>query len=362
MTRPESNDLPPRILFVTRKWAPAMGGMERYSQRLVEQLRMIEPVECIALPGRADGQPPSPLALLTFPFAVLRSWLARRSDPPVVLHLGDLALWPLGLLARTTARRTRVAISLHGTDAGYHRRRTWRGAAYRFYLRLGARMLRDAVLIANSRATADAAGEAGWRTRAIVPLATDMQEPNLRPEGTAHLLFAGRLIPRKGLLWFVREVLPLLPKSIRLRVAGARWDAAEGAALNDPRVDYLGILTPPALATAYATASCVIVPNIDLHDGEFEGFGLVAPEAAAAGGIVVAAALDGIFEAVRDGETGFLVASGDAREWADRIMDIANWDASRRADFVARSRKSIATHYSWDRVARQTMETYGIDR
>ena len=47
-----------RVMFITRKWPPAVGGMETWSVRLAEELARIGPVEVVALPGRADRRPP----------------------------------------------------------------------------------------------------------------------------------------------------------------------------------------------------------------------------------------------------------------------------------------------------------------
>jgi glycosyltransferase involved in cell wall biosynthesis len=344
----------PDVLFLTRKWAPAIGGMETYSLRLSECLGKLAQVEVVALPGRADGSPPSPLALLAFPLTAVSRWLRRRTRPDVV-HLGDMALWPLGLLARGT---TRVALSAHGTDVAYHRRGGLKGTLYGAYLRLGARVLRRARVIANSRATAKVAAETGWISSAVVPLATDVsgEAHDVTHDGT--LLFVGRLVKRKGCGWFVREVLPLLPETIRLRVAGTGWHETEQAALADPRVKFLGPLRGQALAQAYASAMCVIVPNIDLPNGEYEGFGLVAPEGAAAGGVVLAAASGGLTDAVLDGETGLLIPAGDAQAWARTILKVAGWPQDQRRAFIARAARRAREHYSWDRVARQTLAAY----
>jgi glycosyltransferase involved in cell wall biosynthesis len=341
------------ILFVTRKWAPAIGGMETYSLRLSQCLSELAPVEVVALPGRADGRPPSAAALLGFPFKVAARWLRRKR--PQVLHLGDMAIWPLGLLAKLSGRRTCIVLSAHGTDVAYHRRGGIKGRLYGAYLKLGARLLRGATVIANSRATARVAAETGWTRSEVVPLATDVS--GSAPDGShdGALLFVGRLVERKGCGWFVREVLPLLPATIRLKVAGTGWHESEQAALSDPRVEWLGPLRGAALVEAYASALAVVVPNIDLPNGEYEGFGLVAPEGAAAGGLVLAAASGGLVDAVIDGETGFLVPSGDAQAWAAKIIEVTGWPAEQRHNFACRAMAQARVHYSWRRVARETL-------
>ena len=346
-----------RVVFVTRKWAPAVGGMETYCLRLSEELARRTPLEVIALPGRSDGSPPGAAALLAFPFTAFARILAKRRGIAVI-HLADMAIWPLAVLAGLAAGRPRIVLSAHGTDVSYHRRRTWRGRLYGVYLRLGACLLGKATVIANSRATDTVLRETGWRSICVVPLGTDMTVPP--PEGThdGAILFAGRLVERKGFGWFARHVLPVLPAGTRLEVVGPVWHSGEAAALQLSGVTHRGNLHGAELASAYRNALCVIVPNIRVDSGEYEGFGLVAPEAAASGGLVLAADCDGLKDAVLDGETGFLLPSGDAAAWADKIGEVTAWNVEERRAFLARSTRRAQVHYSWTRVADATLETY----
>lgn len=346
----------PGILFVTRKWAPATGGMETYCLRLTEALAAHEPVEVLALPGRANGMPPGGLALIGFAFAALLRCLARRSAPRV-LHLGDMAIWPLAAPALIW-RDTVVAISAHGTDVSYPRSGGLKGKLYGAYLRLGARLLGSARILANSQATRKAAAETGWRNVAVVPLATDLARPT--PDGShdGSILFAGRLIELKGCSWFVREVLPLLPEGIRLKVAGTAWHTREAAALDHPRVDFLGALPQSELTVEYSRAMCVIVPNIEPANGQFEGFGLVGCEAASCGGVVLASRTGGISEAVVEGKTGLLLEPGDAPEWAKTIQGVSDWSPQQRHRFVSEAQATAQARYSWPRVAEETLALY----
>lgn len=347
------------IVFITRKWAPATGGMETYSLRLTEHLAKHQRIDVIALAGQADGMPPRARHLLGFPFTVLRR-LWQRAKRPDVIHLGDMALWPLGLACH---RFTRLVISAHGTDVAYHRRGGLRGRLYGAYLRIGARLLRGkAQIIANSQATRDVTAQTGWRDIAVVPLASDFAAvtatTNTAPSRT--ILFAGRLVKRKGCAWFIRNVLPLLADDITLEVAGTVWDEDERAALEHPNVHFLGALDAATLARKYAHALCVVIPNIDAKNGEYEGFGLIAPEAAAAGGVVLAADHGGLRDAVIDDKTGLLVATGDAQSWAARIGDVAQWSSEQRAAFSTKASASARQHFTWERVARQSYSFYGL--
>ena len=347
----------PDIMFVTRKWAPATGGMETYCVKLSEALARLEPIEVIALLGRPNGMPPGAFALFGFPITVLARYLKRRKQPRVV-HLGDMAIWPLAIPALLW-HNTSIVLSAHGTDIVYGLRKHWRGRLYKFYLSLGARLLRRAKIIVNSHATAQAVHTAGWPAPKIVPLATDLH--GICPEvtlGQQTILFAGRLIERKGCAWFIEYVLPHLPDGMKLDVIGTGWEEKEIAALDNPSVTYRGRVSADELHAAYASALCVVLPNIPVESGDFEGFGIIAPEAAAAGGIVLAARSGGLTDAVLDGETGFLLPAGDANAWLDKIAEVSRWDAAKRSSFSRRARAVAAENFNWDRVARETRAAY----
>ena len=346
-----------RVLLITRKWKPAIGGMETYSVRLSEELSDHVQIRVIALHGRADGSPPSMTSLLSFPFVVLFSWLLRTKRPEII-HIGDMAIWPFSLLGWLSSKHPKIILSAHGTDVSYHRRGGIRGSLYGLYLRLGASILRSSTVIANSNATAKVLKETGWQNSVVIPLATDLNRDRETDGHKGRLLFAGRLMKLKGLSWFVENVLPLLPQKIELDVAGTIWDEHEAKALDDPRVTFLGPLNQPDLTEAYQKALCVVVPNISVISGEYEGFGLVAPEAASSGGVVIAARCDGLVDAVIDGETGFLVQQGNEALWASKILEIASWSDASRTEFTRLAQDTAKEIYSWPRVADETVEVY----
>ena len=70
-------------------------------------------------------------------------------------------------------------------------------------------------------------------------------------------------------------------------------------------------------------ADLFVQPNIHVY-GDMEGFGLVNVEAAVRDLPVLAADIEGIPDAVVDGETGWLVTSQDAPRWRlrlDRLLE-----------------------------------------
>jgi phosphatidyl-myo-inositol dimannoside synthase len=348
--------MPPAIWFLSRKWPPAMGGMETYAHRLAAELEACGTLRRSVLPGRPNGAPPSVLRLMAFGLATAMRLLATWS-PADVVHVSDMASWPLAFAAGLRSRRTALVLSAHGTDVSYPRRGGLRGRAYGAYLRLGARFLPRAAVIANSAATAEAAARFGFDKVAVVRLGADAG-PVRTPVSRTRVLFAGRVLPMKGCGWFVREVLPRLPEDMTLAVAGTLCDAKEAELLDRPRVEYLGRLDPADLRAAFAGALCVVVPNVPRHDGLFEGFGLVALEATAAGGVVLAADHGGLRDAVVDGTTGLLLPPGDAAAWADAIVRVRRWSDAHRADFLRGAEAVVRRDYGWDRVACETAGVY----
>ncbi len=181
------------------------------------------------------------------------------------------------------------------------------------------------------------------------------------------LLFAGRLQPLKApdvVLRTARELIersPALADQLVVGVIGGQSGDGpdQPVALRrlagdlglDSVVRFEPALPRTELARWYAAASLVCVPSYS------ESFGLVAIEAQACGTPVVAAAVGGLPTAVRDGQTGWLVASHDPIAWA-RAIEYLLSDQSRLARMGRRAVRH-AGEFGWDRTARETLQVYG---
>jgi len=351
-----------RVLFVTRKWPPAVGGMETYALKLTEALASRTTLEVKTLPGKSDGTPPGMFSLAAFMLGCAALLRRRKVD---VVHVGDLVLWPLALVARWAGSAPRLAMTAYGLDLIYGRRNGILPWFYRRYLALGVRLIGQSVrIIAISSPTALLCREAGFNDVTVVTLGVDMPASTPPPPmgisgSRPFVLFVGRLVKRKGAAWFAREVLPLLPETLRLVVVGKCWDDQEMAALyGSERIDYHDFVSDDALLTLRREALVVIMPNIPSDGLDMEGFGLTALEAAADGGVLLASGIEGIVDAVMHGTTGFLLPAGDAPSWATKIAEVAAWPADRRASFIRGAQEAIAAHYAWGAVAERTLDAY----
>src|SRR5207342_292517 len=97
-------------------------------------------------------------------------------------------------------------------------------------------------VVANSRYTASLARQAGFRNVVVVnpPLpesaltrATEARDvAPLRAGFGRFVLCFGRLVPRKGAMWFAENVLPRLPADVGLLVAGPATRAEQADKLK----------------------------------------------------------------------------------------------------------------------------------
>ena len=174
--------------------------------------------------------------------------------------------------------------------------------------------------------------------------------------GTRILLTVGRLVPRKGVKWFVEHVMAKLPENVVYAIAGtgpdeqAIRDSIRAIGSAGTRVRLLGRVDDETRTALYTGADIFVMPNLPVG-GDMEGFGLVALEAATAGALVVASDLEGIRDAVLEDETGVLCPSGDAECFVARITTLLGDDAERARlaqQYATNARASFATDRMWD--------------
>lgn len=347
-----------RLLFVTRKFPPSVGGMEIYSFELDRAIRGLGVDVHLHAPRRPILGRPSLWQVAGF-FLGACLHLVRHGRRYDAVLIGDFAIASLAPVARLfTARGTRIGVALHGQDLYFMRRDSATARLYGAIARLVAGSGALDVAIANSGAIRREALSRGLRPVAVVPLATSPADVAATPRADPpRLVFAGRLIRYKGLSWFVEQVWPRLDPRLELHVAGEVWDEAERRCLEgDPRIRYLGKVEHAALPALRASAIACIMPNRPPEAGEQdEGFGLSALESAAAGTPVVAARTGGLPDAIVDGVTGFLVEPLDADGWVARLAEIAAWTQEQRARFAQAAREEVARSYNWALVARRTV-------
>lgn len=350
----------PRLLFISRKWPPAIGGMESYSVELAASLRERFDVDTLVLPGRDGGSPPGLIAYGLFALRALAHCIGRGRRYRFVVF-GDSLLLPAAIAHYLVAPKARRAVVVYGLDLVYGSRPGLLPRLYRLYFLLVVRLQRVfGRVVAISHYTAGLARDAGLHDVSVIhPSLPDspltraggdfVQVDPMFPGFARVVLCFGRLVPRKGAIWFARHVLPRLPEDVGLVVAGPATDPQQLSLLQSlPRVRYAGSVDAPTLAGLIRAADVVVMPNIRTPDAvDVEGFGLVAIETSSLGGRLLSSRMDGICDAVIDGVTGTLVEPGNVEAWVAAV--VGSLESLQRESPEHRSAVANATRAAYSR-------------
>jgi glycosyltransferase involved in cell wall biosynthesis len=169
-------------------------------------------------------------------------------------------------------------------------------------------------------------------------------------------LCVGRLIPIKGHVVLLRAFRQLLDRrpDARLDIAG-RGQLEHG--LKDlareldllGAVRFLGHVTP--IQRAIESSFAVVVPSLG------EGFGMVALEAMERARPVIAAAIGGLEDLVRENETGLLVPAGESQPLGEAMLALAA-DPAHAAAMGLEARRRALERFPEDRCTERTEEVY----
>jgi glycosyltransferase involved in cell wall biosynthesis len=170
--------------------------------------------------------------------------------------------------------------------------------------------------------------------------------------------FVGRLSHQKGLSYLVTAfaaVVQAVP-GVKLVVVG---DGPERAVL-ERELQERGLRDRALLLSAQArdrVFSYLTIFDVLAVPSLYEGFGLIAAEAGAAGVPVVASAVAGLSEVVEDEVTGLLVAPGDSERLAAALIRLLS-EPGRRSAMGEAARESVRRRFSFGRFQSATLAAY----
>ncbi|MGH7639992.1 MAG: glycosyltransferase family 4 protein [Candidatus Dormibacteria bacterium] len=176
-------------------------------------------------------------------------------------------------------------------------------------------------------------------------------------QGRRTILFLGRLEERKGLgtLLDAYSLLRQVRADCQLVVVGdgplrrgyQRRVEEEGI----PDVRFLGFVAEKHKAGCFTAADIYCAPNIGK-----ESFGVILLEAMACGRPVVATAIDGFRQVVRDGEQGLLTPPRDEARMAAVLAELL--DRPELCQRLGERGRLAAEAYAWPLVARRVLSVY----
>ena len=176
------------------------------------------------------------------------------------------------------------------------------------------------------------------------------------PANSAPLFVAvGRFVEKKAPYLTVlafREVVQACPQA-RLAMVGdgpllGPTKRLAGALGISSHVDFLGVQSPDQVSALMRGARAFVQHSLEADDGDSEGTPVAIVEAQMTGLPVVSTRHAGIPEVVLDGETGYLVAEGDAVEMGARMKLLAT-DAGLAGRLGDAARQRALSHFTMER-------------
>ena len=344
-----------KILYVTRKFPPTVGGMENVAAWLYEELAARETVKLIKFGGTNKYLP------VVFPWLVCRALVAGWLIRPDIIYVQDGLMGAATPIFKLLLRRPVVA-TIHGSEMVYNNP---------LYVKTVIPALRRlSVAVAISGATKEKVQEKlpgvptqiiHWGAKDDFYLRVDRERIRKALGGSIGvdmvgrpvIYLAGRMTGRKGARWFVEQVMPGLlteiPDLICLIAGEGKDYEATKASINrlgiEKSVHLLGYALGDQRKQLYNAADLFIMPNRDGFG--FEGFGMVAIEATSCGTPAIVGAFAGTVDAVIEGKTGWLIPVDDTKAYLRKIVSEVNRPSLSRSDV----RRETLQAYDWDRTA-----------
>jgi glycosyltransferase involved in cell wall biosynthesis len=193
---------------------------------------------------------------------------------------------------------------------------------------------------------------------AVIPIGVDTQEfypmDDIKKQPFS-ILYVGRIDKRKGVDFLIRAMRPVSQtiSNAKLYVAGVGKDLSKLKTYVrdfslEKHVEFMGYISDDRLNEWYNRVQCVVVPSM------FEGFGLTAIEAMAAGTSVIATKVDSLKTIVEDGTTGILVDYGDVDGLSEKIIYLLN-NKARREELRRGALEKVNTVYNWNSIMQNNM-------
>jgi phosphatidylinositol alpha-1,6-mannosyltransferase len=358
-------------LLVTNDFPPRPGGIQQFVHNLaIRQAAGSLVVYCSTSAGASEFDARQPFDVIREDTSMLLPTpAAARRAAEIARRYGCTQVWfgaaaPLGLLASGLRERsgiTRAVALTHGHEAGWAAlpgargllRRIGRGVDVVTYLGeyFRARLAR-------------AVGDLTTLEQLAPGVDTDAFSPSVSGEEVRArygltdrpvIVCVSRLVPRKGQDTLIRALALVrrkVPDAALLIVSGGPYRSTlEGLAVETgvaQHVVFTGTVEWSQLPAHHAAGDVFAMPCRTRRRGlDVEGLGIVYLEASAVGRPVLAGDSGGAPDAVRDGETGYVVPGRDVNAVAERLVELLT-DQALAARMSAAGRAWVEAEWRWD--------------
>jgi glycosyltransferase involved in cell wall biosynthesis len=347
------------VLFISHKYPPSIGGMEKQSYELVSCTEKYHKVHKVLLNKEEEN-------IVHF-FWKLKSRVKKilQENPSIdIIHLNDglmgyFCFWLQGYT------KIPIIVTFHGLDIVFPNK--W------FQNSVVPRFRKFDAFISVSTATYEECIQRGFDEKKmyVVPngvdhdlidlkvdakkIKTDFQEKHRIDLDKRHIIVSlGRPVVRKGFSWFLENVLPRLDEDVLFIMIGpnsankrkplwkkilpGKWvyqiNLFLGLISDEEKIMELlqksgiknkvvrtGAIPFNEVMGLLELADLFVMPNVKV-EGDAEGFGLVALEASLRKTPVLASNMEGITEAIKNAKNGYLLPSEDATAWSEKIKTL----------------------------------------
>ena len=168
------------------------------------------------------------------------------------------------------------------------------------------------------------------------------------------VLFAGRLATNKGLSDLISAMDLVNQKSVDLVITGADMGLGKQlekeASEKGVRMHRLGHIDDETYRSVLAAAEMLVLPS------EYEAFGIVLLEAAAAETAVIGTNVGGIPEAMSPGNNGLIVEYNDVDNLSKSIATLL--DDAKMCKEMGKAGRVWAKNFSWDSILKELEQEY----
>jgi phosphatidylinositol alpha-1,6-mannosyltransferase len=357
----------PSVILIARNYPPLIGGIENMMAATLDTLAqdykvtLVGPFGCLKRASKASScyQLPQHPALFLLLGLIITPFLVLRHRPVAAIGSNGVMAPIVWFCAKLAAGKS--FLFLHGRDI-VSNSRIYRLFMWPFCKRMNA-------VSVNSRNTEKLAFEAGVPEhvisinypciRAPIPLSDSPHVKDLKNRLGEYLLYAGRIVPRKGLLPFLENCGGWLKKSGLTLVIVGDLPAGQAGGIDrsyldkvrgllgaqglDQSVQLVGQVSDEEMASYMQLARLHIMPLIE-EPGDVEGFGMVAVEAASYGTATVAFDCGGVADAVLD--PSLLVRAGNYTDFVQAVETELSSPSSTSSNLIQWSHRFFEEQYS----------------
>jgi len=379
------------ILFVSHKYPPSTGGMEKQSFELINGMKKLVKVHAIVHEGKESS--------FRF-FRLLNKRIHKiiKDNPGIqIIHFNDGLIAAFSLFFTKLAHLKRT-VTLHGLDVVF--------PSFIYQKLIFPLFNRFDLIIAVSHATATACEvrriskekiaiiNNGVDTGPLIRMNRNevdqllLQKYGLNSKDKRLLVAMGRPVKRKGFSWFLKNVMPHLHDDFILLLIGPVLKQSRSLYLFNAlpaftrekielllgfpsdersiekqiknqignRTIRLGKLPSVDIKLILGVADAFIMPNIEVK-GDMEGFGLVCLEASMCGVNVIASASGGITDAIIPDRNGILLPPGNADAWIEVLNKLIEdphalkFDPDEIISFTQ-------NHFSWEKMCAEYLTCF----